>query len=73
MDIKYCSLCDLTWFVSFATGKNQDAERDDRYWEVLENLKSHVKAKEQELAFLTAERKRLMNKNFPKLPELNQE
>lgn len=55
------------------TGKNQDAEKDDRYWEVLENLKSRVKAQEQELAFLTAERKRIMNKNFPKLPELNQE
>lgn len=61
----------MTW--SLPTGKNQDAERDDRYWEVLENLKSHVKAQEQELAFLSAERKRLMNKNFPKLPELNPE
>lgn len=64
----------ILWFaLTFASGKNQSAEKDDSYWEVTENLKSIVKAQEEELAFLAAELKRLMNKNFPKFPELNPE
>lgn len=64
----------ILWFaLTFTTGKNQSAEKDDSYWEVTENLKSIVKAQEEELAFLAAERKRLMNKNFPKFPELSPE
>lgn len=64
----------ILWFaLTFTTGKNQSAEKDDGYWEVTENLKSIVKAQEKELGFLAAELKRLMNKNFPKFPELNPE
>lgn len=64
----------ILWFaLTFATGKNQSAEKDDSYWEVTENLRSIVKAQEEELSFLAAELKRLMNKNFPKFPELNPE
>lgn len=64
----------MLWFaLTFTTGKNQSAEKDDSYWEVTENLKSIVKAQDEELAFLAAELKRLMNKNFPKFPEVNPE